>query len=35
MSETFYSYVLKERITILQQAKAFLKLYCHQKRIYF
>jgi len=31
MSEKFYSCVLKETITILQQAKAFLNFYCHQK----
>jgi len=30
-SEKFYSCILKETITILQQAKAFLNFYCHQK----
>jgi len=31
MREKFYSRILKQTITILQQAKAILNFYCNQK----
>jgi len=31
MGKKFYSRILKETITILQQAKAFLTFHCRQK----